>query len=523
MADPVTAAEVSVVCPLGRRFPEDKPGCGATFTAAPDDEGFFDCPSCGLFFRAEAAQPVVTGRASEWQPASPFPEDQNPAGDPDVVVIQSHGMGVESQAILERWYAEPASRPFRCWSQLIVITAQVGEEHKNDTIPHMEARALPMLREKGVRFVEVARRGPYEADGIVVLQDTRNPQKLHPDGVYKLSDELLRSGTVPQFGGEHRCAMKFKAFVIEAWLAFEFQRQPTDSKPAIHVFGYNAEEVRRIRNSDTHIRLHNEERSVPDPKIPLMVFGFNSEEVGRIERARKYDGPSRIGLYPMQDWEWNRETGHAYILEKSGINWTKSHCSFCPFCSEAYKGLPGAVKRWEAAPEQTAHGLLVEYNSLCFNPRGQLYRNTSMAQAVLAKQGCGTAKVLIEFEALLNKQKWAFYRVKRIYTKKGKALRCVERLLDGTRAEMQKKLCDHGDAFRLETTEYHGITYRYFDKRAEGVYPTVEGFYVIAPAFMETKVCGDIEKFHNRYAAVRSGDPAEIAKWIKPRKENEYD
>ncbi len=164
--------------------------------------------------------------------------------DTDRIVIQSHGMGVESQAILERWHAEPETTPFSDWSQLIVISAQVGEEHEVDTITHCEQRMLPILRERGVRFVELARRGHLEADGIVVLQDTREPRKLHPEGAYRLSTELLSSGTVPQFGGEHKCAMKFKAFVIETWLAWEFRGK--EDRPVYHVFGYNSGEVRRI-------------------------------------------------------------------------------------------------------------------------------------------------------------------------------------------------------------------------------------------------------------------------------------
>lgn len=28
-------------------------GCGLTFTAAPDGEGLFDCPGCGLFFNPD--------------------------------------------------------------------------------------------------------------------------------------------------------------------------------------------------------------------------------------------------------------------------------------------------------------------------------------------------------------------------------------------------------------------------------------------------------------------------------------
>src|SRR6185503_10299365 len=95
-------------------------------------------------------------------------------------VIQSHGMGVESAAIFERWLADPSSRDFDL-SDLIVITAQTGDEH-DDTIRLMEQYQLPRMRAAGVRFVEVARAGHLESDGIVVLQDTREPVKLHQQG-----------------------------------------------------------------------------------------------------------------------------------------------------------------------------------------------------------------------------------------------------------------------------------------------------------------------------------------------------
>jgi hypothetical protein len=32
---------------------EDILGCGHTFEAEPDHEGFVDCPHCGIFFKAE--------------------------------------------------------------------------------------------------------------------------------------------------------------------------------------------------------------------------------------------------------------------------------------------------------------------------------------------------------------------------------------------------------------------------------------------------------------------------------------
>lgn len=419
------------------------------------------------------------------------------------LVVMSNGMGVESQAIFERWLAEPETRPFTDWKDLIVVIAQVGEEHRDDTIKHMEERTLPKLRELRVRLVEVARRGHLEEDGIVVLQDSRNPERLHPDGCYKLSDELLASGTVPQFGGEHRCAMKFKAFCIETWLAWEFRG--TGDAPIFHVFGYNADETSRAANSETHIRVHNEERAIEAPKTPLMIFGFNSEEIGRIERAKLYDGPSRIGHYPLQIWGWNRDKCVAYILERSGILWVKSACSFCPFCREASKGEDAAVARWRLAPEQTAHGLLVEFNSLCFNPRGHLFKAGSMLEVVRRKQ---VTEVLAIFEDKLAGMAWAFYRVRRIYSKKGKAIRCVERLDTGTRDAMKSLVADRASTESdLEIVASRGIDYAFFQHRPE-VYPAAEGFYVAAPAFVQTKLRGPIEKFNERWESVLAGRPA---------------
>ncbi len=355
-----------------------------------------------------------------------------------------------------------------------------------------------MMRERGVRLVELARRGHLEEDGIVLMQDTRAPEKLNPQGCYKLSDELLSCGTVPQFGGEHRCAMKFKAFVIETWLAWEFRGSTATGIP--HVFGYNSEEKGRADNSDKHIILHNEARLVDAKKTPLMIFGFNSAEVGRIERSKLYDGPNRIGNYPLQEWGWDRAKCVSYILEKSGITWVKSHCSFCPFCREASKGQAAAIARWKLEPDQTAHGLLVEFNSLCFNPRGHLFTAGSMFE-VIAKSD--VPEVMHRFESKLSSVPWAFYKVRRIYSKKGKAIRCVERLESGSREAMRARVRDLGKSPHLEMSESRGIEYAFFKRRAE-TYPAAEGFYVAAPGFVQTKLRGPIERFNERWDATIS-------------------
>ncbi len=420
---------------------------------------------------------------------------------PGPVVVLSYGMGVESHAILERWINEPQTRPFADFSQLIVVTSQVGEEHKCDTVQHVEARALPLMRKHGIRFVELARRGHLEEDGIVILQDTREPRTLHPDGIYKLSDELLRSGTVPQFGGEHRCALKFKAYVIENWLAYEFRG--VGDAPVTHVFGYNADEEGRSNNSDRHIARHNAEREEAAPRRPIVVFGFNAGEIGRIERSKQYDGPNRTGLYPLQEWGWTRAQCHEYILSLSGIDWQKSHCSFCPFCAEAAKGLDHAVARWHAAAEQTATGLMVEYNSLCFNPRGHLYKDKALIDVIRQHD---VQPVLAAFERQLAAMRWGLYRVRRVYSRKGKAIRCVERMDAGTRDEMTARFRALAGGVPAQPTETkRGIEYAMFQYRAVGVYPAAEGFFVIAPLFVDSKVRGPIENFNERWNRVVAG------------------
>lgn len=90
-----------------------------------------------------------------------------------------------------------------------------GDEYE-DTGSLIETHILPPMRDFGIRYVQVARAGSKEADGIVVLDDSRQPQRLYLEGAYKVSDELRVNGTVPQFAGVHKCALKFKAFVIEA-------------------------------------------------------------------------------------------------------------------------------------------------------------------------------------------------------------------------------------------------------------------------------------------------------------------
>jgi hypothetical protein len=75
---------------------------------------------------------------------------------------------VESSAILVRWAEEASARPCPL-VDLILITSQTGDEY-DDTRRDVETHILPLLRRHNIRFVQVARRGHLENDGI----------KMHP-------------------------------------------------------------------------------------------------------------------------------------------------------------------------------------------------------------------------------------------------------------------------------------------------------------------------------------------------------
>jgi hypothetical protein len=70
-------------------------------------------------------------------------------------------------------FSTPSSdRPCRL-EELVVITSQVGNEYQ-DTGRDVEAHILPLMREHRIRYVQVARKGHLEAEGITVLDDSRH-------------------------------------------------------------------------------------------------------------------------------------------------------------------------------------------------------------------------------------------------------------------------------------------------------------------------------------------------------------
>jgi hypothetical protein len=386
--------------------------------------------------------------------------------------VLSYGLGVDSTAVLLRWLFEPDTRPCDL-SRLIVITSMVGNEWP-DTYRDVTKYILPLLREYKVRFVQLARAGHSESDGIVVLDDSTRPEYLYGAGVYTLSTELGNAGTVPQFGGEHRCSLKFKAFVVDSWL------EDNVRVPARHAFGYNADEPRRVEKSEAAFK----ER---------IAFGYNAEEMSRVVKARKYNTPSRVGFYPLVEWGWGRQTCVDYIRSKLDVLWQKSACFFCPF-SHNKQSLPDLVARQLAYPDDVSKALMLEHMSLSLNPRGVLYSNGALIDLI---RETDNKRALVSFNQKLTSVPWTVYRVRRIYTKKGKAHRAVETSMEMTREDALAELLTIAGEVEVQ----RGINYVYQKHRVEQ-YPCREEYYVTAPMLVPTKTRSGLPNFNARWSAL---------------------
>lgn len=358
-------------------------------------------------------------------------------------VILSYGMGVESTTALLRMIQEPDFRPLELendLSNLIVLTAQTGDEFT--TVCDLVARfVLPMLREHQIRFVEVARAGPSEADGIVVLQDTRSPQRVHPDpeesGYFSLSAENRRNGVMPQLASR-ACSAKAKGFPLDSWRAREI-----GSRKYIHAVGFNADEGSRI---------------LTDSAVTL--------------------GGNRCPVYPIDMAGLSRQDCEDYLYGRFGVWWPKSCCRQCCFVSK--RSWPAHLARMRGEPFQSARHVVDEYTTVALNKNSALFgRNGSLA-ARLRRDGAH--EILSIAEEALDQASWALYRVRRIYFAKAVAWRSVDVAYRDDRAGVHTMLNDVAALLNIAPLTEGGHSRLWLAQRGEGRYPCTEQFFVPAPA-----------------------------------------
>lgn len=350
-------------------------------------------------------------------------------------VVDSYGMGVESTAIAMRWIEDPASRNFPL-DDLIVVTAMTGNEWP-DTRRLVERHVLPVFRDHGIRYLQLARGGPLERDGVDVLSDSRGTERLVMAGAWTLADELERAGTVPQFAhGQRRCSQKFKGWPIDLWLRAELGDAP-------------------FRH----------------------VIGFNADERWRMERDTSYASAQRAPEYPLAAWGWTRADCERYLHTLTGEWWPKSCCTFCPFAGDHH------LNRYRDHPDAAVHAMRLEYAALALNPRMTLFKSGSVIEMVERDHPA----IARRFRRELESGRWSVYEVRRVFHAKGVASRSVRCLTTAThrkcRAVARRAAARHGARLTTDRFGIHRVVLR--DRNVEA--RPVEAFLVVAPAGIDDK------------------------------------
>ena len=376
------------------------------------------------------------------------------AGEATPRVVLSFGMGADSASLLLRWLREPSSRNFDL-DELVVITAQTGDE-KAISARDNEAAILPLLRANNVRFIQVARSGRYvtkDGSGVVVLSDTRRPDRIHVEGLYKLSDEMLGAGTVPQVGGARLCSVHSKGDVLDLVIA-----EVTRGQAFRHVVGFEANELARVR------------------------------------RDRAYNTHLRTGEYPLAEWSWDRAACEDYLLRHTGIQWTKSACTFCPFALSSKAGRARTLNYYATNVDDAVDALFMEHVALGLNSNQGLLGKARLIDLV---RDAGHHHLVDALEQRLDATEHALYDVRRIFRpnrndpkKVANAARSVRRLAAGSRADLVAALNRREGL--VEQDDAH--TRLHLQRRGRTL-PAMERFLTVAPAVVHDKQSTNFEEW----------------------------
>jgi hypothetical protein len=352
-------------------------------------------------------------------------------------------MGADSTALLLRWILEPGTRPCEL-GDLLVVTAMTGDEWPV-TGRLVTEHVLPRLREHRIRWVQAARGGATQSDGVTILGDSRVPDRVHLGGDWKLSDEMLAAGTIPQVAGNRKCSLKAKGWVLDQVIAAEMAGWPY-----------------------------------------LHVMGFEKDEAGRARRDAGYDTAQRTGSYPLLSWGWGRRSCEDYIRAVTGAEWPKSACTYCPYALCSTDGRRRVLAAYRGEPAAGVRALILEHISVSLNPRQGLAAGERLTE-LLAATG-QHRDVLTSFSAELSLMPWRVYEVRRVISPRdgdparaGGAARSLRALAAGSRAEMTAALGGLARSRGAVTDAADGIDRAWLRRRGT-VLPAAEHFLVAAPA-----------------------------------------
>jgi hypothetical protein len=381
---------------------------------------------------------------------NPVPAALVPAVPSDCPVVLSWGLGVDSTAVLLRWLTDPTCRDFAL-GDLVVVVAMTGDEWAR-TGADATAHVLPVLREHGVRLVQVARARRLvtkAGDGVSVLDDSTTSQVLHLPGAFTLGQELADAGTVPQTGGSRLCSVHAKGDALDPVIA-----ALTAGRAYRHAVGFEAGETRRAVKDTRH------------------------------NTAR------RTGWYPLIEWGWDRAKCLAFLRSVTGTVWTKSACVFCPYALSTRAGRAAVIARLAVEePRSGVRVLTMEATAVALNPRQGLVAGKRLADYVRA---LGHRSLVEAFEAHLDAVEHTVYEVRRVWPAHGsRRPRSITSHATGTRAEMSAVL--HRLASNLATTvevDDDGFPRAWLRHRGPGL-PDGEHFLTLAPAGVHDKQARD--------------------------------
>ncbi|MGW0572947.1 hypothetical protein [Streptomyces tauricus] len=420
--------------------------------------------------------------------------------------VLSYGLGADSTLVLMEMLRTPVNYGLEPdLSDLIVITATVGSEWA-DTVRLVEEHIFPLLRRHRVRYIQVARCGPYEADGWEVLADSREPERFIPRGRWTLMDELSRNGTVVQAAGGNTCSLKYKGWPLDQWGLATFP-----DRPFRKIVGYHAREGKR-------------------------AVGY--------DRCQKKDNiKARRTIctveYPLIEQGWDRDIVESRLLTEFGFLWPKSYCTFCVYSGSCAAG-PAHMARLRGHLPQAVEVLALEYTSMALNENGSFYPKGTLYELVAED---GNTAALRALDDHLAAAEWALYRVRRVLppartdscrerhgdscpspwpgcldpdtgertlpcvhwhghacrepqpacrdaSRKGKASRSVEVVITGTRAQVARLLRRRAQegSEHVEESTLHPLGHLRSQTFSRGsLFPTVEEFHAIAPSSVIAK------------------------------------
>ncbi|WP_280424791.1 hypothetical protein, partial [Nocardia carnea] len=286
--------------------------------------------------------------------------------------VISWGLGVDSTALLLRMIADPTLLGCRL-DEIAVVVAMVGDEWTQTGLDATEV-VLPILAKHQIRTIQVGRRRRKvfrDGRGVRVFSDTRTPEHLHFSGEYRLSDEMIAAGTIPQTGGARLCSVHAKGEVLDPTIA-----AITRGEPFRH------------------------------------VIGFEATETGRALKDTRYNTATRTGEYPLIDWGWDRPSAERYLLKTTGRHWKKSACVFCPYSLATVAGRAATFDRYRRHPAAGARMLWIEHIALALNERQGLIAGKRAIDHVRADGGLTV--VLDQFQDALAEGEHAVYELRRL-------------------------------------------------------------------------------------------------------------